>query len=79
MAAAVSPHVTRDQLDELRDAQLPRQLTLLELIEAVSSVTSDDCEIVATVISMLRTGGVRLGGSFHDEPVSEIEVDAQRD
>jgi hypothetical protein len=47
----------------------PQNLTMLELVEAVSEVTDDEQEIVATVIHMLESGSVRLAGNFHDEPV----------
>jgi len=76
MAAATAPYVTREELEE---SLQQRGVTLLELIEAVGSTSADDNEIVATVISMLRNGRVRLCGSFRDEPVSEIARDARRD
>jgi hypothetical protein len=40
------------------------ETTLLELVRAVSEVTEDDREVVATVLQMLRSGRVRLSGSF---------------
>jgi hypothetical protein len=40
------------------------ETTLLELVRAVSEITSDDREVVATVMEMLRSGRVRLCGSF---------------
>jgi hypothetical protein len=43
--------------------------TLLELVRALSEVTEDDREVVATVQHMLETGRVRLTGNFHDLPV----------
>lgn len=39
-------------------------MTLLELVQAVCDVTSDDREVVATVRHMLRSGRVRLSGNF---------------
>jgi hypothetical protein len=42
----------------------PRDLTLLELVHAVSQETEDDREVVATVLHLLRSGRVRLCGSF---------------
>jgi hypothetical protein len=40
------------------------ETTLLELVRAVSEVTEDDREVVATVMGLLRSGRVRLSGSF---------------
>jgi hypothetical protein len=38
--------------------------TLLELVQAIARHTSDEREIVATVLRLLRSGRVRLIGSF---------------
>jgi hypothetical protein len=38
--------------------------TLLELVQAIARHTSDEREIVATVLRLLRTGRVRLIGNF---------------
>ena len=40
------------------------ETTLLELVRAVSDVTDDDREVVATVSHLLRSGRVRLVGNF---------------
>lgn len=40
------------------------ETTMLELVRAVSEVTEDDREVVATVMCLLRSGRVRLSGSF---------------
>lgn len=40
------------------------EATLLELVQAVSEVAGTDQEVVATVLYMLRSGSVRLRGSF---------------
>jgi hypothetical protein len=40
------------------------ETTLLELVQAVSEVAQTDQEVVATVLHMLRSGSVRLRGSF---------------
>jgi hypothetical protein len=45
-------------------ASTPRCTTLLELVVAVSESTTDEREIVATVLHMLRTQRVRLCGNF---------------
>ena len=47
-------------------------LTLLELVQAVSEVSHSENEVVATVLYMLRSGRVRLAGSFRNEPLHEF-------
>jgi predicted nucleic-acid-binding protein len=42
------------------------ETTLLELVRVVSEVTEDDREVVSTVMEMLRSGRVRLCGTFRD-------------
>ena len=46
----------------------PLKVTLLELVEALSSITDDEREIVATVIAMLTRGSAKLQGNFREEP-----------
>jgi hypothetical protein len=46
-----------------------QDVTLLELVQAITDVTEDEREIVATVRYMLRQGHVKLCGNFHDEPI----------
>ncbi len=48
------------------DGDEPEQVTLLELVRAVSEVTDDDREVVATVRHMLQSGRVRLCGNFRN-------------
>jgi len=50
-------------------APLDQHVTLLELVEAVSSVTDDDDEVVATVSHMLRSGTVTLSGNFRGQTI----------
>ena len=40
------------------------QTTLLDLVWAVSDVTQDDREVVATVAHLINTGQARLTGTF---------------
>ena len=47
-------------------------VTLLELVQAISDVTDDEREIVATVMYMLRSGHARLIGNFRDEPIEDF-------
>jgi hypothetical protein len=51
--------------------------TLLELIEAISEVTEDDREVVATVLHMLASGRVRLCGNFRDEPLESFGIETR--
>jgi hypothetical protein len=44
-------------------------VTLLELINAVSAFARTDDEIVATVVHLVNSGAVRLGGSFKDRRI----------
>lgn len=53
-------------------AKEPRDVTLLELVGAISEVTDDDREVVATVVQMLESGTVRLRGNFRGTPVREF-------
>jgi hypothetical protein len=50
----------------------PRQVTLLELVYALSEVTEDDREVVATALAMLRSGRVRLCGNFRNRPIEDL-------
>jgi hypothetical protein len=45
----------------------PLEATLLDLVRAVSEETEDDREVVATVLHLLRSGRVRLVGSFRGQ------------
>ena len=47
--------------------------TLLDLVRVVGEVTDDDREIVATVLHMLRSGRVRLSGSFRGVPFDAFD------
>ena len=51
-----------------RRAAEPREVTLLELVQAVSEETEDDREVVAIVNLLLRSGRVRLCGNFRGAP-----------
>ncbi len=42
----------------------PAESTLLELVRAVADETEDDREVVAIVLHLVRSGRVRLVGSF---------------
>jgi hypothetical protein len=51
----------------------PRSTTLLALVRAVGEVTADDCEVVATILHMLRSGEVKLCGNFRNAPLKDFE------
>ena len=51
-----------------------RALTLLDVIQAVSDVTQNDQEIIATVAHLISSGQVRLG----DEAIEAINHLAAR-
>jgi len=48
------------------------EVTLLELVQAVSDVADNEREVVATVLYMLARGSVRLRGNFRGEPVERF-------
>jgi hypothetical protein len=56
-AISSSPESPIDQLVQL-------DTTLLDLVYALSEVTQDEREIIATVFELLRSGRVRLTGNF---------------
>jgi hypothetical protein len=45
------------------------EVTLWELVWAVSQVADNEREVVATVAHMLDSGSVRLCGNFRDCPI----------
>jgi hypothetical protein len=58
---------------EQAPAKEARVTTLLALVRAVSEVTRDDREVVATILHMLRSGEVRLCGNFRNAPIEDFE------
>jgi hypothetical protein len=51
-------------------------ITLLDLVNAISDQTDSDAEVVATVVHLVNSRTVRLGGSFRG---ARIDVDSIRD
>jgi hypothetical protein len=51
----------------------PLQLTLLELIQAVSEVSETENELIASVVYMLQSGRIRLSGNFRDLAIDEFD------
>jgi len=75
MASATTTHAHDSiaKIVRVRPREGPRSVTLLELVQAVSASTDDDREVVATIVSMLTSGRVKLRGNFRNEPVEEFE------
>ena len=48
------------------------EVTLWELVWAVSQVADNEREVIATVAHMLETGSVRLVGNFRDCPIDLV-------
>jgi len=67
MSAAAS---VRIDTAEIATRNEPLSLTLLELVDAVNDVATNEAEVVATVRHMLQTGRIRLCGNFRGLPVS---------
>ena len=72
-ATPVSPSTTdHPRRHSLPGANARVSTTLLDLVRVLSEITDDENEIVATAIHMLRTGSVRVTGSFRDTPVNRF-------
>ena len=52
---------------------MPRNVTLLELVNAVAEHTRSEAELIATVVYMVNKGHVRLCGTFRG---SRFDLDA---
>jgi len=63
---------SRARRHSLPGANASVSTTLLDLVRVLSEITDDENEIVATVIHMLRTGSVKLTGSFRHTPVDQF-------
>jgi len=57
---------------EISPAGAPLNLTLLELVQAISEVCDDEQEIIGTVVYMLRSGRIRLAGNFRDSVADDF-------
>ncbi len=53
-------------------ASEPMSVTLLEVVRAVGDITSDDHEIVATVLHLIASGKIRLRGNFRGSSASDL-------
>jgi hypothetical protein len=52
-------------------------VTLLDLMAAVSDYAQSDAELVATVAHLVNSGRVRLGGSFSGAQIDLASVPAE--
>ena len=62
-------------IHRLPNGELPQkdevvETTLLELVQTIGELTTDDREVVATVIEMLHNGRVRLIGNFRGQRIA---------
>ena len=67
MSAAQAIPVTVDFAPEA-----PRETTLLEVVRVLGEITTDEREIVATVLWMLSSGRIRLCGNFRNCPIEDL-------
>jgi hypothetical protein len=67
MSAAQAVPVTVDLAPEA-----PRETTLLEVVRVLGEITTDEREIVATVLWMLSSGRIRLCGNFQGCPIEDF-------
>jgi hypothetical protein len=51
-------------VEEERTMALKKECTLLELVQSINEITSNDEEVVATVTYLVNSGRVRLCGNF---------------
>lgn len=76
MAAASALQVpnTRQALSLELLRHVPEQITLLELVLAVSALSDEDQVVVDTVVRVLESGRVRLRGNFRGEPIELLKA-----
>ena len=54
---------------------MPRNITLLDLVTAVSAFAASETELIATVVYMVNSGSVRLCGNFRGARFALAELD----
>lgn len=76
MAAPIRPisvtHAPMVHAIEMTPQVDPLPLTLLELVSAVDEVSQSENELLGTVVYMLKSGRVRLSGSFRDVAIDDF-------
>jgi hypothetical protein len=65
-------HFHRVHLIEAECSPDPDEVTLRDLVEAVAEFSESEQEVVATVMHMLRSGQVKLHGSYEDQPAAKL-------
>lgn len=65
-------HLRRVHVVEARHAPEAATATLGELVEAVAEFSDSEQEVVATVMHMLRSGRVRLRGTYAEPPAAKL-------
>lgn len=65
--SAVAPIPTEDRTDAV-------ETTLLDLVRAVDEVAESELEVVVTVLHMLRSGSVKLGGNFRGSLLLDVDL-----
>ena len=43
---------------------MTRTMTMLELVDAVSGQATTEAEVIATIVHLVNSGMIRLGGNF---------------
>ena len=70
---AQDPQWNARDMDDWRELEAPEpmQVTLLELVKAVSEVSENETEVIGTVAFMLASGSVELKGSFQKQTLGD--------
>jgi len=63
----VEAGITRTEPEQpRRDETRAQDTTLLDLVKAVSDQARSEAEVIATIVSLVNSGRVRLCGTFRD-------------
>ena len=65
-------HFRRVHEIETQSVSDPDEVTLRELIEAVSDYSQSEREVIATVMHMLRSGHVQLSGTYSEPAAAKL-------
>ena len=64
---AVEAGITRTEPEQpWRDETMAQDMTLLDLVNAVCDHARSEAEVIATVVSLVNSGRIRLCGNFKD-------------
>ena len=56
---------------------MPRKITMLDLVWAISQHARSEAEVIATVVHLVNSGTVRLGGIFRNARIEMPVLDPQ--